>query len=204
MSDRPSYIREFMRGILRDNPIFCLILGLCPTLAVTTSLENGLGMGIAVIFVLTGSNLIISILRWQIPAIVRIPSFIVVIATFVTVVDMTMAAFLPPLHRALGIYIPLITVNCIVLGRAEAYASRNPPALSVVDGLGIGMGFTLALVLIGSIRELLGTGMISFMGSTLLQINIEPAMLMILPPGAFFIIGLLMGLSNLIRNRKGG
>lgn len=200
MSEK-SYTREFKKGILKDNPVLCLLLGLCPALAVSTSIELALGMGAAVIFVLTASNLIISLLRRQIPVVVRIPSFIVVIATFVTVVEMTMAAFIPPLHRALGIYLPLIVVNCIVLGRAEVFASRNPPAMSVIDGLGMGTGFTLALMLIGGIRELFGTGEIFFMGHTLLQVNIEPAILMILPPGAFFAIGLLLGLINLLRDR---
>lgn len=200
MSEK-SYTREFKKGVLKDNPVLCLLLGLCPALAVSTSMEIALGMGAAVIFVLTASNLIISLLRGEIPVVVRIPSFIVVIATFVTIVDMTMLAFLPPLHRALGIYLPLIVVNCIVLGRAEVFASRNPPAMSVVDGLGMGTGFTLVLMLIGGIRELFGTGEIFFMGHTLLQVNIEPAMLMILPPGAFFVIGLLLGLINLFKNR---
>ena len=150
----------FTNGILKENPVFIMILGTCPTLAVTTSAFNGLGMGVATLFVLTMSNIVISLLKSVIPDKVRIPAFIVVIATFVTIVDVVMHAYVPGLYKALGIFIPLIVVNCIVLGRAEAYASKNSVFMSLLDGLGMGLGFTLALILIGSVREILGVGKI--------------------------------------------
>jgi electron transport complex protein RnfE len=194
---------EFIKGIYQENPIFRLALGLCPTLAVTSSAENGLGMGVAATFVLVGSNFIISLLRKAIPQRIRIPCFIVVIATFVTLVEMVMQAYSPQLYKNLGIFVPLIVVNCIILGRAEAFASRNGVGVSLLDGLGMGAGFTLALLIIGAIREILGSGKV--FGQIVLGPGYNPALLFILPPGAFLTIGLLMGLFNhieeVVRNK---
>ncbi|MCL7415472.1 MAG: electron transport complex subunit E [ANME-2 cluster archaeon] len=193
---------EYIRGIIKENPIFALVLGLCPTLAVTTSVENALGMSGAALFVLLGSNIMVSALRKQIPPITRLPMFIIIICTFVTIIDMVMEAYTPPLYKALGIFIPLIVVNCIIIGRAEAYANRNTVKFSIVDAFGIGTGFLLVLVLIGIIRELLGTGMIVLFGYHLISIPINPATFMILPGGAFMTIGVLMALVNYGRIRK--
>jgi Na+-translocating ferredoxin:NAD+ oxidoreductase subunit E len=193
----PVTPRIFSKGIIKENPLLVLALGLCPALAVTTSLINGLGMGLAATFVLTMSNLVISSLRRLIPAGVRIPAFIVVIASFVTMVDMLMEGFLTPLHQALGLFIPLIVVNCIILGRAEAFASRNGVFRSVLDGLGMGFGFTIALVAVGSIREILGSGTLlagSGMEFAVLgeAFKANAVLLFVLPPGAFITLGLLM------------
>ncbi|MCD5397838.1 electron transport complex subunit E [candidate division NPL-UPA2 bacterium] len=190
---------EFTKGVFQENPVFVLLLGLCPALAVSVSVKNGLGMGIAATFVLLGSNLIISLLRKFIPARIRIPCFIVVIATFVVIVEQMMGAFSPELARALGIFIPLIVVNCIILGRAEAFASRNSLLRSLADALGMGIGFTLALLLISAIREILGSGRLL---GLLVFPGFNPMILMLLPPGAFLTLGLLMGLFNLRRNKK--
>ena len=189
-------ISEFIRGIVKDNPIFGLVLGLCPTLAVTTSVENAIGMAAGTAFVLVCSNIFISVLRKQIPPSVRLPIYIIVIATFVTMVDMLMEAYTPPLHRSLGIFIPLIVVNCIIIGRAEAYASRNTVFYSIIDALGESVGFLLVLVTIGGIREILGSGAIVLFGTKLVEVPIEPATFMILPPGAFLTIGVLMAIVN--------
>jgi electron transport complex protein RnfE len=186
--------REFIKGFWSENPIFRLVLGICPTLAVTTTAENGIGMGLAATFVLVCSNTVIAGIRGFIPKKVRIPAFIVTIATFVTIVDLVMNGYFHALHKSLGLFIPLIVVNCIILGRAEAFASKNSVGLSIVDGFGMGLGFTVSLVLIGAIRELLGNGTIfnvSIMGSSYL-----PLLLMILPPGAFIVLGVLLGLMN--------
>ncbi|MBU1998085.1 MAG: electron transport complex subunit E, partial [Candidatus Omnitrophica bacterium] len=183
-----NLIKEFAKGIIKENPTFVLALGLCPTLAVSVSLINGIGMGIAATFVLLGSNIIIALLKNFIPAKVRIPCFIVVIATFVTIVEMLMKAYSPALNRALGIYVPLIVVNCMVLGRAEAFASKNSMVKSFFDGLGMGIGFTLALALISAVREVLGAGKI--MGYTLIK-GFNPALIFSLPAGALLVIGLL-------------
>ena len=190
----------FTRGIWRENPIFRLLLGLCPTLAVTTSIENGLGMGLATIFVLFCSNTIISMLRGFIPKKVRIPAFIVVIASFVTIVDLVMHGFFYELHKSLGLFIPLIVVNCIILGRAEAFASRNGLLHSMVDGLGMGLGFTLGLVVLGAVRELLGAG--TLLGYPLLGPDFPPLLVMILPPGAFISLGLLLAGMNKLEERR--
>jgi electron transport complex protein RnfE len=190
---------EFLKGIIKENPTFVLALGLCPTLAVSVAVTNGIGMGIAASFVVVGSNIIISSLRRVIPDRVRIPCFIVVIATFVTVVEMAMKAYSPPLNRALGIYVPLIVVNCIVLGRAEAYAQKQGVVNSLFDGLGMGVGFTLALILISGIREFLGSGKI--LGHTLFK-GYDPAFIFIMPSGALLVIGLLLGFFNLLKGRK--
>lgn len=188
-----------MKGIIRENPTFVLALGLCPTLAVSVSVTNGVGMGIASTFVLLGSNIIISLIKNFIPDKIRIPCFIVVIATFVTITELIMKAYSPALDRALGIYVPLIVVNCIVLGRAEAFASKNNLFNSLLDGLGMGIGFTLALILISSLRESLGAGQL--MGHSLIK-GFEPILLIALPSGALLIIGLLLGFFNILKNRK--
>ena len=195
-----GFSEELKKGIIKDNPTFRLLLGICPTLAVTTSVKNGIGMGLATTFVLLGSNAFISILRNFIPDKIRIPAFIVIISTFVTLIDLFMAAYAPEVHEALGIFIPLIVVNCIIMGRAEAFASRSPVLLSIADGLGMGIGFTLSLMLISSIRELLGSGTV--LGVNVLTSFYEPAVIMILPPGAFLTMGLLLGLFNYISRRK--
>lgn len=190
----------FINGILGENPVFRLVLGTCPTIAVTTSAINGAGMGLAATFVLIGSNVVISMLRNFIPSKVRIPAFIVVICTFVTMIQLFMQAFLPPLYEALGIFLPLIVVNCIILARAEAFASKNSVLTSAADGLGMGLGFTLSLILIGSVRELLGSG--SVFGFNLLGASFEPVLLFILAPGGFLIYGLLLGIINGIANKR--
>ena len=192
--------RIFMNGVLTENPTFRLVLGTCPTLAVTTSAINGLGMGAAATFVLLGSNMGISALRKVIPDKVRIPAFIVIICTFVTIIQLLMQAFLPSLYESLGIFIPLIVVNCIILARAEAFASKNPVLDSAVDGLGMGAGFTLALTLIGSIRELVGNG--SIFGISLLGASYQPMLLIILPAGGSLVFGSLLGIINAIGNKR--
>ncbi len=196
MSEKKSLGKVFFNGIIPENPTFRLVLGTCPTLAVTSSALNGLGMGAAATFVLVCSNIAISLLRKFIPDQVRIPAFIVVICTFVTMVQLLMQAFLPSLYESLGIFIPLIVVNCIILARAEAFASKNGPLLSAADGLGMGVGFTLALTLIGSIRELIGGG--SIFGINVLGASYEPMLLIVLASGGFLTFGLLLGVFNLI------
>lgn len=186
--------RELMKGLWSENPIFRVVLGLCPTLAVTTSAENGVGMGIAATFVLLCSNVIISLLRTFIPKKIRIPAYIVIIATFVTVVDLVMNAYFNPLHKALGIFIPLIVVNCIIMGRAEAFASKNGVFYSLIDGLGMGAGFTISLVAIAAVRELLGNG--TLFGAAVMGASYVPFLLLILPPGAFILLGTMLGAMN--------
>lgn len=188
-------------GLIKENPTFELMLGMCPTLAVTTSALNGAEMGLTTLAVLVMSNFIISLLRNVIPSKVRIPSYIVIVASLVTVVQLLLQAYLPSLYTALGIYIPLIVVNCIILGRAEAYASKNTPFLSLFDGLGMGLGFTVALTLIGIFRELLGSG--TFFGINVLPETVEPISVMILAPGAFFVLCWLTAIQNRIRLKKG-
>ncbi|MDT8443111.1 MAG: electron transport complex subunit E [Desulfuromonadales bacterium] len=192
--------QEFRKGFWRENAVFRLLLGLCPALAVTTSAENGLGMGLATTFVLVCSNIVVSALRQVIPSKVRIPSFIVVIASFVTVVQLCMEAYFYDLYKALGIFIPLIVVNCLILGRAEAFASKNRLLPAVVDGLGMGIGFTLALFVLGAVRELFGSG--ALLGYSVFGPGYQPLILMILPPGAFIAMGLLLAAMNLIDNRR--
>ncbi|PKM59622.1 MAG: electron transport complex subunit RsxE [Firmicutes bacterium HGW-Firmicutes-4] len=189
-----NFIQNLKKGIIKENPIFVLLLGMCPTLAVTTSAVNGMGMGLATCAVLICSNVVISALRKVIPDNIRIPAFVVIIASFVTIVGMLMKAYLPALDASLGLFIPLIVVNCIILGRAEAFAFGNGIADSFADGLGMGLGFTLALTILGSIREILGAG--SIFGFSLFGAAYEPVLLMILPPGAFLTLGLLIGLIN--------
>ncbi len=194
-----NLIKEFTKGIIKENPTFVLILGLCPTLAVSVSVVNGIGMGIAATFVLLGSSVIVALVRDFIPDKIRIPCFIVIIATFVTIAELCMKAYSPVLDRALGIYVPLIVVNCIVLGRAEAFACKNSMARSFFDGLGMGLGFTLALILISGIREFLGSGQI--LGHALIK-GFEPIFVFGMPSGALLVIGLLLGFFNLLKNRK--
>ena len=193
------YLERIKNGLLTENPVFVLMLGMCPTLAVTTSAINGFGMGVSSLVVLAVSNLVISLLRKIIPDEVRLPAFIVVVASFVTVVELLMEAYIPSLYAALGIYIPLIVVNCIILGRAEAYASKNPPIVSLFDGIGMGLGFTVALTIIGAIRELLGNG--SIFG---LEIpGYEPMAFFVRAPGAFLVLAVLVAIMNAvgIKNR---
>jgi len=192
-------IKEFTKGIIKENPTFVLALGLCPTLAVSVSVVNAIGMGVAATFVLLGSSVIISLVKDFIPNKIRIPCFIVIIATFVTIIELCLKAYSPVLNRALGIYVPLIVVNCIVLGRAEAFACKNNFLSALFDGLGMGVGFTLALILISAIREILGSGQI--LGHTLIK-GFEPVFVFGMPSGALLVIGLLLGLFNLIKSRK--
>ena len=189
--------KEFIKGIIISNPLFVLALGFCPALAVSTSVDNAIGMSVGVAFVLLGSNLIVSTIRKAVPNIVRIPVFIVVIATFVTVVNLVFHAYVPALYESLGIYLPLIVVNCIILGRAEAFASKNPVTSSIADALGVSIGFLLALLIISFLRELLGTGSLSLFGVDLFTLPVlgeNPMTLFILPPGAFLIMALLLAL----------
>ncbi|MBT9157368.1 MAG: Electron transport complex subunit RnfE [Firmicutes bacterium] len=193
-------LRVFSRGLVDENPVFRLLLGMCPALAVSTAAVNGLGMGLAAAAVLVASNILISLLRSVIPDKIRIPCYIVVIATFVTMVDLLMAAFVPDLHAVLGIFIPLIVVNCIVLQRAEAFASKNTVFMSALDGLGMGLGFTAALMILASVREIIGSG--TFFGISVLPLAFEPMKLMVSPPGAFISLGLIIGLINYLKNRR--
>ncbi len=192
-------IQEFTKGFIKENPVFVMALGLCPTLAVTTSVENAIGMGLAATFVLLFSNIFISLIKKIIPDKIRIPSYIVVIASFVTIVDMVMNAYFPAIHKNLGLFIPLIVVNSIILGRAEAFANKNTVIRSIVDGLGMGLGFTLALIVIGGIREILGVG--QFLGHNVLPVSYKPVIVAILAPGAFLVMGVLMGLMNMKKTK---
>lgn len=186
----------FTRGLVKENAVFVLMIGLCPALATSSTVRDGFGMGLAATFVLVFSNLIISILRKNIPNEVRIPIFILIISTFVTIIDYMMQAFQPDLYRALGVFVPLIVVNCMILGRAEAYASKSPVLESILDGLGTGLGFTLALTVMGTIREILGNG--TFLGMTVFGESFKsaPVIFMIMSPGAFLVIGILKALIN--------
>ena len=184
-------------GIIKENPTFVMMLGMCPTLAVTTSAMNGLGMGLTTMVILALSNLIISMLRKVIPDDVRVPAFIVIVASFVTIVQFLLQAYIPTLNESLGLYIPLIVVNCIILGRAEAYASKNPMIASLFDGIGMGLGFTIGLTSIGIVRELIGSGKI--FGAAVLPASYEPASIFVMAPGAFFVLALLTGLQNKVK-----
>lgn len=195
-----STLNELTKGIYKENPIFRLALGLCPVLAVSTSIGNALGMGVAATFVLLCSNLIVSLIRKGVPPKIRIPIFIVVIATFVTLVEMVMEAYQPELFKSLGIFVPLIVVNCIILGRAEAFASRNGVGLAILDAIGMGIGFTVGLIVIASFRELLGDG--KLLGFPIFGASFEPVILMILAPGAFITMGLLLAFSNYMDMRR--
>ncbi len=203
--------QEFTKGIIKLNPVFTLMLGLCPVLAVTTETINGIGMGLASTFVLLGSNIVVSLIKKLVPEKIRIPSYIIIIASFVTIVKLFMQAYVPDLYATLGIFVPLIVVNCMILGRAEAFASKNSIGNSVLDALGMGLGFTLALTILAAIREFIGSGQIKLQliwsGEPVGWIFKMPwydngILVFILPAGAFITIGLLMGLINLIRLKK--
>lgn len=194
-----NYVKEFTKGFVKENPLLVLALGMCPSLAVTTSAINGLGMGAATTFVLVMSNILVALLKNLIPNKVRIPAFIVIIATFVTIVDLTMNAFLPDLYKALGIFIPLIVVNCIILGRAEAFAQKNNVLASLLDGLGMGLGFTMAIFIVGSVREILGNG--SFFDVKFVSENASTVLIFIMPPGAFITLGYIMLLMNKLKSK---
>lgn len=199
-----SYLADITRGIFQENPIFRLVLGMCPTLAITVLVKNGLGMGLAVIAVLTCSNVVISSLRRYIPEQVRIPCYIVIIATFVTIIEMVLQAFVPALYAALGVFVPLIVVNCIILGRAEAFAGKQPVLRSLCDGIGSGVGFTLGLLLLSVVREIFGSG--TFLAETnyavrLFGASFEPMRIFAQPAGAFIVLGLLLALTNIVFKR---
>ncbi len=194
-----DFRREAVRGFFSENPVFVLLLGMCPTLGVTSSAANGVGMGLATTAVLLGSNVVISLIKSLIPDKVRIPAFIVVIASFVTIIDLSMAAYIPALHAQLGLFIPLIVVNCIILGRAEAFASKNSVGASIVDALAMGFGFTFALLLLGAVREILGAG--SVFGAAIPFLVDNPILIFIMPPGAFIALGFLIAAVNSLRRR---
>ena len=191
-----KYVERLYNGIIKENPTLVLMLGMCPTLAVSTRASNGIGMGLSTLAVLVLSNLVISLLRKVIPDQVRLPAYIVIVASLVTVTELLIEAYLPSVYEALGIYIPLIVVNCIILGRAEAYANKHTPLLSVFDGIGMGLGFTIALTLAGAVREILGSG--TFFGLQLLPKSVEPMGIFVQPPGAFLVIALFIIIMNAI------
>ena len=194
-------LKNFKNGLIKDNPVFSLFLGICSTLAITTTINNAIGMGVSVIIVLTMSNVIISMIRKITPDEIRIPVYIVIIATLVTIIQMLIQAFAPALNESLGVFIPLIVVNCIILGRAEGFAGKNKVLPSILDGLGMGFGFTIALICMGSIREILGSG--TWFGMQVLPKAIDPMLIMILAPGGFFVFGMLMACANWLAARKG-
>ncbi len=194
--------KNFTKGIIKENPIFVLLLGMCPTLGTTTSAIYGLGMGVSTMFVLILSNIAISLIKGFIPSKVRIPAFIVVIASFVTILQLAMEAYVPALYQTLGVFIPLIVVNCIILGRAEAFASKNNVVSSMIDGAGIGIGFTLALTLLGSVREMLGSGAI--FGYKFIPADMDGMLIFVLAPGAFIALGYLLALFNKFTARLKG
>ena len=199
MAETVNQTQNFLKGIVKENPIFVMLLGMCPTLGVTSSASNGLGMGVATMFVLIMSNIVVSLVKNQIPSKVRIPAFIIIIASFVTIVEMILEAFVPFLYEQLGIFIPLIVVNCIILGRAEAFASKNNALSSLIDGLGMGLGFTLALTILGATREILGNG--SLFGLKFVAENANTFILFILPPGAFIALPYLTVIFNKITTK---
>ncbi len=201
MAEKKSLAKEFTKGLILENPVLRLVLGTCPTLATSTSVESAIGMGLAATAVLVCSNIVISAMRKVIPSKVRIPAYIVIIAGFVTLVQMLVKAFLPQIDEMLGVYLPLIVVNCIILGRAEAFASKNTVLYSAIDGVGMGVGFTAALLLMGGIRELLGAGSIA--GFTVLPEAIPPMTIFVLAPGGFFVFGILIALANKVAESNG-
>ncbi len=217
MAEKKGLTKELTKGFIAENPVLRLVLGTCPTLAVTTSVSSAIGMGLAATIVLVCSNIVISALRKVIPDKVRIPAYIVIIASFVTIVQMIVKAFVPALDAALGVFLPLIVVNCIILGRAEAFASKNPVLASAVDGVGMGIGFTAALFLMASIREIFGAGTfmvgiqdllsvfgdVPFNGFSIPFLNENPMLIFILPPGGFFVFGILMAAANKLAESKG-
>ena len=194
MAEKITQKENFLKGIIKDNPVFVMLLGMCPTLGVTSSAFNGLGMGIATLFVLLMSNIVVSLVKSQIPSKVRIPAFIIIIASFVTIVEMVLEAYIPFLFEQLGIFIPLIVVNCLILGRAEAFASKNGLMSSIVDALGMGIGFTIALTILGAVREILGSG--SIFDFSFVSEDANTLLLFILPPGAFIALAYLSVLFN--------
>ena len=200
MAPKNTPTREFLKGLWDENPVLRMLIGLCPTLAVTNSAINGFSMGLAVTFTLVMSSLMISLMRNIIPKEVRIPTFIIVIATFVTIADKLLAAYFPDISKALGPFVPLIVVNCIILARQEAFASKNSPGRAVLDALGMSIGFTLTLTIFGSLRELIGVGTIFTI--QIMPENFEPWMIMVLQPGAFITLGLMIGLSNWLNARR--
>lgn len=202
MAKKQKSIGEiFTAGFVKENPVLRLVIGTCPTLAVTTQAFNGIGMGLAATFVLIGSNVVISALRKLIPDKIHIPIYISIIAGFVTIIQMLVKAFLPALDSALGIFLPLIVVNCIILGRAESFAGKNPILPSLVDGIGMGLGFTITLTIMGSIREILGAG--TWFGMQVIPTAIDPILILVLAPGGFFVFGLLMACANALAERTG-
>lgn len=209
MAEARSLGKEFSKGIIKENPVLRLVLGTCPTLAVTTSVSSAFGMGLAATLVLACSNTVISLLRKVIPQKVRIPAYIVIIASFVTIVQMLVKAFVPFIDEQLGVYLPLIVVNCIILGRAEAFAGKNPVAASLLDGLGMGVGFTAALMCMGLVREVLGSGTIdltSYVQGLKIEIPFlkdNPMLIFVFPPGGFFVFGMLMACVNALAEKKG-
>jgi electron transport complex protein RnfE len=199
MAEKVNQTQNFLKGIVKENPVFVMLLGMCPTLGVTSSAFNGLGMGVATLFVLLMSNIVVSLVKTQIPSKVRIPAFIIIIASFVTIVEMVLEAFVPFLYEQLGIFIPLIVVNCLILGRAEAFASKNNTWSSIIDALGMGLGFVLALTLLGATREILGNG--SVFGVRFVPEDANTFILFILPPGAFIALAYLTVLFNKISTK---
>ncbi len=195
-----TFLNELTKGFIKENPIFVIVLGMCPTLAVSTSVNNAIGMGFAATFVLICSNIIISMIKDITPDKIRIPIYIVVIAAFVSIVDMVMAAYTPALHKSLGIFIPLIVVNCIILGRAEAFANRNTVLSSLADGIGMGLGFTFSLIIVATIREILGSG--TWLGFKVMPVTYDPMLVAILAPGAFITLGFLMGMMQMMKNKR--
>ena len=202
MSDKVSNTRVLKAGLLDENPTFIQLLGMCPTLAVTTSLINAIGMGLSATFVLICSNFVISLVRKIIPSKIRIASYIVIIAAFVSVIEMLLKAYIPSLSKSLGLFIPLIVVNCIILARAESFASKNKPIPSALDGLGMGLGFTIGLSVLGAVREIIGAG--SILGFKILEGTFQPAIMFILPPGAFIVLGIVLAVINAWKSKKGG
>ena len=196
MAEKMNQTQNFLKGIVKENPVFVMLLGMCPTLGVTSSAFNGLGMGVATLFVLLMSNIVVSLVKSQIPSKVRIPAFIIIIASFVTIVEMVLEAFIPFLYEQLGIFIPLIVVNCLILGRAEAFASKNNLISSILDALGMGLGFIIALTMLGAVREILGSG--SLFELKFVSENANTLILFILPPGAFIALAYLTVLFNKI------
>ncbi len=200
MAEKKTLVQELTKGFIKENPVLRLVLGTCPTLAISTSVSGSLGMGISATLVLIGSNFVISLLRKAIPDKVRIPAYVIIIASFVSIVQMLVKAFAPSIDEQLGIYLPLIVVNCIILGRAEAFAGKNSVLASTIDGIGMGIGFTGAIVLMALIREFLGAGSVA--GMQLLPSSIPPMIIFILPPGGFFVYGILMALANRLAEKK--
>jgi len=195
-----SFIKELTKGIIKENPTFVIVLGMCPTLATSTSVNNSIGMGLAATFVLICSNIFISLIKNITPDQIRIPVYVIVIAAFVSIVDMSMAAYLPALHKSLGLFIPLIVVNCIIMGRAEAFANKNNVVNSIADGIGMGLGFTLSLSVVATIREILGNG--TWLNMRVMPKTYDPMLITLLAPGAFITLGFLMALMNMLKEKQ--